>query len=77
MRSTQIEELLFGEIDRQGSAAIGYWAGFTHPSLDRNAINGLLHFMSAQTLRTPKGLDWLVLTRRAGPTRREKRVTTR
>lgn len=59
VRSTLIEQLLFGEIDSQGSAAISYWADFAHPSLDEPALSGLLHFMSAQKLRTPKGLDWL------------------
>lgn len=59
VRSTLIEQLLFGEIDRRGSTAVGWWANFEHPSLDRPSISGLLHFMSAQKLRTPKGLDWL------------------
>lgn len=59
VRSTEIEQLLFGEIDRRGSTAVAYWASFVHPSLDRSAISGLLHFMSVQKLRTPKGLDWL------------------
>lgn len=58
-RSTLIEQLLFGEIDRRGSAAVRYWANFTHPSVDQAALSGLLHYMSAQKLRTPKGLDWL------------------
>lgn len=59
VRSTEIEQLLFGEIDRRGSAAVAYWADFTLPSVDEAAFNGLLHYMSAQKLRTPKGLDWL------------------
>lgn len=59
VKSTLIEQLLFGEIDRRGSTAVAYWADFTHPSVDQAAFTGLLHFMSAQKLRTPKGLDWL------------------
>jgi hypothetical protein len=58
-RSTLIEELLFGEIDRRGSTAVAYWADFAHPSLDRSALRDLVHYMSIQKLRTPKGLDWL------------------
>lgn len=59
IRSTLIEQALFGEIDSRGSAAVSYWADFTHPSADRAALIGLLQYMSAQKLRTPKGLDWL------------------
>lgn len=59
IRSTLIEQALFGEIDSRGNAAVSYWAGFTHPSADQAALIGLLHYMSAQKLRTPKGLDWL------------------
>lgn len=59
VRSTVIERTLFGEIDRRGSTAVEYWANFAHPSLDREAFNALLHFMSIQKLRTPKGLHWL------------------
>lgn len=58
-RSTLIERTLFGAIDARGHAAVSYWAGFAHPSADRNALVHLLHYMSAQKLRTPKGLDWL------------------
>lgn len=59
VRSPLIEQILFGEIDRRGSTAVGWWADFEHPSLDRPSVSGLLHFMSAQKLRTPKGLDWI------------------
>jgi hypothetical protein len=58
-RSTAIEQLLFGEIDRRGSEAMAYWSAFEHPSADPNAFKALLRFMSTQKLRTPKGLDWL------------------
>lgn len=61
-KSTLIEQLLFGEIDRRGSAAVDYWSSFAHPSVDQAAFRWLLHYMSAQKLRTPKGLDWLSQT---------------
>lgn len=59
VRSPVIEQLLFGEIDSHGSTAVAYWADFTHPSVDQAAFKWLLHYMSTQKLRTPKGLDWL------------------
>jgi hypothetical protein len=74
VRSTVIEQLLFGEIDRRGSAAATYWADFTHPSVDQAAFTGLLHYMSAQKLRTPKGLDWLALELRTNDTNRVLRA---
>jgi hypothetical protein len=57
--STEIERLLFGEIDRRGKAALDYWGEFSHPSMDEAALRALLMHMSTQKLRTPKGLDWL------------------
>lgn len=59
LKSTVIEQMLFGEIDRRGSEAVSYWASFSHPSANPAALTALLHYMSAQRLRTPKGLDWL------------------
>lgn len=57
--STAIEQVLFGQTDDRGSEAVSYWADFVHPSVNEAAFSGLLHYMSAQKLRTPKGLDWL------------------
>ena len=57
--STAIERLLFGSIDDHGKAAVDYWSAFQHPSVSRSALNGLLMYISAQKMRTPKGLDWL------------------
>lgn len=54
IRSTLIEQALFGEIDSRGNAAVSFWADFTHPSADEAALIGMLHYMSAQKLRTPK-----------------------
>jgi hypothetical protein len=70
-RSTSIEERLFGEIDRRGAAAVDYWSSFSHPSMDMFAFHALLHFMSSQKLRTPKGLAWLAQElRTSSPNRR-------
>ena len=58
-RSTEIEQVLFGQIDRRGNDAVRYWAQFEHPSAEPDAFKALLRFMSTQKLRTPKGFDWL------------------
>lgn len=57
--STKIEELFFGQIDTQGKRAVDYFTSFQHPSVDGNAFNNLMIYMSTQKLRTPKGLEWL------------------
>lgn len=56
---TEIEEKFFGKIDSAGSASVKYWSNFKHPSVDREAFQNLLLYMSIQKLRTPKGLDYL------------------
>lgn len=57
--SRDIEKLFFGEIDTKGAAAIKYWESFTHPSINEDAFNDMVLYMSTQKLRTPKGLGWL------------------
>ncbi len=57
--TTKIEELFFGQIDVNGKRGAEYFAEFVHPSADREAFQGLIRYMSAQKLRTPKGLGWL------------------
>lgn len=57
--STEIEEKFFGQIDRNGKAAVEYFSSFEHPSADGDALRALLLFMAAQKMRTPKGLDYL------------------
>lgn len=57
--STKVEEQFFGEIDRKGRLAVEYFSNFKHPSINNEAFNSLLMYMSTQKLRTPKGLDWL------------------
>lgn len=58
-KSTKIEQLFFGDIDRRGRDAVEYFSSFTHPSVDGDAFNDMVLYMSTQKLRTPKGLDWL------------------
>lgn len=57
--STAIEQDLFGEIDRKGKDAVNYYSNFKHPWDGENYLTDLLKYMSAQKLRTPKGLSWL------------------
>lgn len=57
--STEIEEKFFGKIDSNGQKAVEYFSDFEHPSVDHEAFNTFLPFMSVQKIRTPKGLAYL------------------
>jgi Protein of unknown function (DUF4238) len=57
--SVEIEKFFFGRIDNRSGKAAAYFADFTHPSIDRDSLRALVRHMSAQKLRTPKGLAWL------------------
>lgn len=68
--STAIEQLFFGEIDRNGQKAVNYFANFVHPALGKREYSHLVMYMSTQKLRTPKGLDWL--SSKAGTTNKDQ-----
>jgi hypothetical protein len=55
-----IEKVFFGTVDARGHKSVQFFA--TQP-IDRIGLNpahsGLLGFIAAQRLRTPRGLDWL------------------
>lgn len=55
----EIEKYFFGRIDHRGRRAVDYFTNFTHPSVDGDAFQDILLYMSTQKLRTPKGLNWL------------------
>jgi len=57
--STEIEKYFFGKVDSSGRAAVEYFSTFKHPSVNWEALRGLLLYMSIQKLRTPKGLAFL------------------
>lgn len=59
VESTVIEQQFFGEIDRKGHRAVEYFTNFEHPSIDGEAFQNMMMYMSTQKLRTPKGLGWL------------------
>ena len=61
---TEIEQFFFGKIDNNGKDAVEYFAGFEHPSVDGDAFENLLRYMSVQKLRTPKGSGRLKETTR-------------
>lgn len=68
--STKIEKIFFGSIDHKGKRGVEYFADFSHPSVDGDAFESLLMYMSTQKLRTPKGLGWL--SKKADTTDRNK-----
>lgn len=56
--STDIEEVVFGKIDDAGRRAVDVFSDFSvGPAI--SAASGLLNFIGAQKLRTPKALQWL------------------
>jgi Protein of unknown function (DUF4238) len=57
--STEIEQLFFGAIDSKGHDAVEYFTNFAHPSVNGDAFQNMVIYMSAQKLRSPKGLGWL------------------
>jgi len=57
--STEIEKFFFGKIDREGKKAIQYFVNFKHPSVDNEAFQSMMAYLSTQKLRTPKGLTYL------------------
>lgn len=68
--STEIEKIFFGEIDSKGKRGVEYFTEFEHPSVNSEAFQDMLMYMSTQKLRTPKGLDWL--STKAGTSDRDR-----
>lgn len=60
-RRTDIEQVFFGKIDDNGRKAVDFFASYDHLSYqwDGDMFNHMVHYMSTQKLRTPKGLGWL------------------
>src|SRR5579862_3627013 len=59
VKSTDIEKIFFGEIDRNGHRAVDYFANYNHFSVNGEAHRNIMLYMSTQKLRTPKGLAYL------------------
>ena len=68
--STRIEQVFFGPIDSTGRHAVEYFTNFAHPSVDTDAFENMMAYLSTQKLRTPKGLGWL--SSQVGTTDRSK-----
>ncbi len=54
--STQIEQRYFGQVDPRGRRAVDYFTEFEHPSVDSDALQDLMQYVTLQRLRTPTGL---------------------
>ncbi len=54
----EIEQRLFGVIDTKGARAVRAFAGGDPELIHRNFLQ-FFEYLSAQKLRTPKGLDWI------------------
>lgn len=54
----EIERLLFGGIDNSGAVAVRQVAG-GQPEEVHEAFTTFFEYLGAQSLRTPKGLDWI------------------
>lgn len=57
--SKSIEKHFFGQIDNIGSRAVDVFDNFSYTSVDGEAFQNLVMYMSTQKLRTIKGLEWL------------------
>lgn len=71
---TDIEANFFGQIDRRGQRAVAGFSDFEHNSGKAKHFQDLISYMSAQKLRTPKGLSWL-RERTRGKSRQEVLAT--
>lgn len=57
LESVEIEKEFFGEIDRKGQKALEHISNFCYNSVNTQLLKDFIVYMSAQKLRTPKGLD--------------------
>lgn len=59
-QNVDIEKFFFGEVDTKGKAAVEFCSDFKFDTPGQHAaVQSLVHYMSVQKLRTPKGLGWL------------------
>ena len=59
--NTDIEQFFFGDLDNKAANAVKFFASFKAPNVRNEAFQNLIHYMSVQKLRTPKGLDFVRL----------------
>jgi hypothetical protein len=59
-RSTEVEQIFFGEVDKKGMQAVEHFSNFKHDVAGPlNVFADFMIYLSTQRLRTPKGLGWL------------------
>jgi len=56
IENTEIEQFFFGKLDSAAHRSLDYFDTFAHPSVEGDAFQNFLRYMSVQKLRTPKGL---------------------
>jgi hypothetical protein len=56
IENTEIEQFFFGMLDSTAPRSLDYFDTFAHPSVDGEAFQNFMRYMSVQKLRTPKGL---------------------
>ncbi len=61
-----VERRFFGTIDRLGSLAVDFFSNYSVCGEAGIAFNNITRYLDAQTLRTPKGLDFLKKLSRSG-----------
>jgi hypothetical protein len=54
-----IERRFFGPIDDRGKLAVEFYSNYKLSDKAHDLFQPLMHYMDAQRLRTPRGLDWL------------------
>jgi len=72
-----LEKFFFGELDADGSDAVAHFADFDYGDKSHQAFDSLLPYLSAQKLRTPRGLAWLSwLIKQSGSTDKNQTLLT-
>jgi hypothetical protein len=59
LKNTDIEQFFFGALDTRGRAALEFFNDYSIRNGLHEAFENLLRYMSAQKLRTPKGIAYL------------------
>lgn len=77
LENRDLEKFFFGDLDTHGSKAVAHFADFTYGDTSHEVFGSLLPYVSAQKLRTPRGLAWLTwLIDRNGRTNKNETLMT-
>lgn len=58
-RNTQVEDMFFGQIDRDAIAAVRYFENFDHTEINHIAFRNMMPYLGAQRVRTPRAMSWI------------------